>query len=218
MGRFFTALLVSLLTAVPSPGVSTSRSVYELGMRIAIDVPGRIMGIRFWRLPDDAGPHVGHIWSTTGQELAKVTFVNETVSGWQQQMLSTPLDVLPGQIMVSVNSTGGHFAVTVNGLAVPLMNGPLSSPASSGSYGQTGGYPLSTSPNNYYRDVVFDFDDRVGTITIIPVATGGFMATLDGFAPGLYTLGVSMKSVAGIVTTATRDITMPALAEKGAPE
>ncbi len=200
-------VMVSLLTSAPSPNVSGSTAVYELGTRIAIDVPGRIMAIRFWRLPDDDSQHLGHIWSALGLELANVEFV-PAVSGWQEQALEIPLVIAPGQFTVSVDTPiGEHFAVLSGGLSLALKNGPLSSPASGGSYGSVGDFPNLPSPHDYYCDIVFEVEG--GTITIAPDAGGGFAATLNGFSEGPYTLEVAVTSVRGTVTSATREIVMP---------
>ncbi len=212
---FIAGLLVSLLMAVPQPSVSTSTAIFELGTRIAIETPGRITAIRFWRLPDDVGPHVGHVWSATGQEIAQVKFVSETASGWQEQALSSPLSVFAGSVTVSVNSTG-HFAIMANGLDAAFSNGPLSSPIQGGRYGPSGAHPASASSNDYYRDIVFE-PSAIGTIAIAPDGAG-FAATLDGFDPGPYTLSVTLRSSAGVVTTGAVQMTMPIAAAKGAPE
>jgi len=205
---------VSLLSDAPDPDVSKETAVYQLGTRIAVDTPGRVTAVLFWRLPDDAGQHVGRIWSATGQELAKVIFTNETASGWQEQALSPPLAIAPGLITVSVNTTGGHFAVQSDGLADPLEAGPLSSPINAGAYADSG-FPRTGSPNGYYRDIVFE-PDSTGRITITPDAAGGFVAALDGFTAGPYTLGVTLTSESGAVMTATRAIVMPMQSTTGA--
>jgi hypothetical protein len=219
---FLAGLLVSLLTLAPQPGVSSSTPGWELGTRITVEVPGRITAIRFWKSPDDAGPHIGHVWSAAGVELAKVGFTAETVQGWQEQLLSSPLVVTAGQVVtVSVNTTsGGHFPKTVGGLALGLKNGPLSSQPSAGAYGPPGTYPASSHVDSYSRDLVFEADAVDGTISITPDAiTGAFTATLKGFQPGPYTVRVMLEDAAGVVTEAAQPITIvPRSAAKGTPE
>jgi hypothetical protein len=219
---FLAGLLISLLTLAPQPGVSSSTPGWELGTRIAVEVPGRITAIRFWKTPDDAGPHIGHVWSDAGVELAKVGFTSETVQGWQEQALSSPLVVTAGQVVtVSVNTTdGGHFPKTVGGLSAGFKNGPLAAPANGGAYGQPGVYPAASHADSYSRDIVFEADAVDGAISITPDAvTGAFTATLKGFQPGPYTVHVTLEDAAGAVTEAARPITiMPQAAAKGIPE
>ncbi len=219
---FLAGVLVSLLTLAPQPGVSSSTPGWELGTRIAVEAPGRITAIRFWKNPDDSGPHIGHIWSSAGSELAKVGFTSESVQGWQEQKLSSPLVLTAGQVVtVSVNTTtGGHFAKTVGGMTVGLKNGPLSSQPSAGAYGPPGMFPVSSHVDSYSRDIVFEADAIDGTISITPDAvTGAFTATLKGFQPGPYTVRVTLEDAAGAVTEAARPITiMPQAAAKGIPE
>ena len=63
---------------------------YELGMAFQSTVAGQITAIRFWKASNESGTHTGRIWSSTGTQLASVTFTGETASGWQQQALTGP--------------------------------------------------------------------------------------------------------------------------------
>jgi len=213
-------VLISLLTLAPQPGVSTSTPGWELGTRISFDVAGKVTAIRFWKSPDDSGPHVGHVWSAAGVELAKVGFTMETIQGWQEQPLASPLAVTAGQVVtVSVNTTsGGHFAKTTGGLAQGFRNGVLSAPTNGGAYGQPGLFPSSSHADDYYRDLVFDADVPTSGISITADPAGGFVATLNGFTPGPYTLSVTLKDGSGGVTVASLPIIMPPLATAKGPE
>src|SRR5271166_2567980 len=64
---------------------------YELGMKFTSGVAGQIAGIRFWKSSEESGTHVGHIWSGSGQLLATLAFTNESGSGWQSQMFTSPV-------------------------------------------------------------------------------------------------------------------------------
>jgi len=66
---------------------------YELGMKFRVARSGQITAIRYWKSSSDSGTHAGRLWSSTGALLASTTFTGETASGWQQQLLSTPLAV-----------------------------------------------------------------------------------------------------------------------------
>ena len=131
---------------------------YELGMRFSATSAGKIRAIRFWKAPSETGTHVGRLWSTTGQELASTTFSNETASGWQQATLATPLAVTPNvELVVTVNTAGGYYVATNDGLATAVVNGALrSSVGNNGVYGPPGRFPSNTwRASNYFRDIVF---------------------------------------------------------------
>ena len=70
-------------------------------MRFTSANSGVIQAIRYYKPPSETGTHVGRIWSSTGQQLASVTFTNETGSGWQQQTLASPLVIMPAPTMSS---------------------------------------------------------------------------------------------------------------------
>src|SRR6185436_16635775 len=98
-----------------------------MGGRVRSDVAGQITALRFWNGSSENGVHTGHVWTAAGQLLATVTFTNETGSGWQQQMLPSPVAMLANtDYVVSVTTPANqNFVVTFGGLAVPVVNGHL---------------------------------------------------------------------------------------------
>ncbi|WP_246755929.1 DUF4082 domain-containing protein [Bradyrhizobium neotropicale] len=151
-----TSLFTTQTPAQPNftdgPGVD-----WELGMRFTSNNPGQIQAIRYYKSPSETGTHVGYIWSSTGVQLATVTFTNESASGWQQQALATPLTITAGtSYVVSVN-TNSYYAITSQGFASPITNGGLSAPVGAGVYNDVEGvFPNLVYQNeNYFRDVVF---------------------------------------------------------------
>jgi chitodextrinase len=145
-------------TQVPSiQGVNTAPS-WELGTKIVSDTAGQITAIRFWKALAENSPHVGHIWSSSGQLLSTVTFSNETASGWQQQTLNTPLDILANTEYDVTVGTGpnGYFVLTTSAFVNGITRGHLQVPAgNSGLYGSLGVFPTTGGPNNYFRDIIF---------------------------------------------------------------
>lgn len=159
---------ISLLST-QTPQSSTGKTAAELGLRLSSTGSGRITTIKFWKLVDDKGTHVGKVWSASGTLLTSVTFATETAAGWQQQVLATPFALGAGVVVtVSVNTnTNGHFAVILNGLTPKIVNGPL---ATIDGRSSASGWPNALSLHNYFRDIVF-VPDPVPVVTLAPIAT-----------------------------------------------
>jgi hypothetical protein len=130
----------------------------EVGMKVVPAVSGKVHGIRFYKGPGNTGTHKGTLWSPGGIEIATVTFENETASGWQTALFTTPVDVLAGyQYTVSYHAPAGHYAVTGGGLADSRTVSDLTVPANGGAYryGTGGVMPGSSTTVNFWVDVVF---------------------------------------------------------------
>ncbi|MGZ3803656.1 MAG: DUF4082 domain-containing protein, partial [Pseudobdellovibrionaceae bacterium] len=133
-------------------------SDYELGMGFTSSVNGQIKAIRFYKGSLEAGSHIGRIWSSTGQLLASVTFTSETASGWQQQLLLSPLSIQANtEYIVTVNTTNTYYVSTQFGLVTSIIHGNLSSVVgNNGVFGPVGQFPTQTwNSMNYFRDIVF---------------------------------------------------------------
>jgi hypothetical protein len=146
----------------PGPQDPDKRAV-ELGMRFTSDVSGFITGIRFYKYPQNTGPHVGNLWTAGGTWLGSVTFANESASGWQQAMLATPVLIAPNTTyVVSYHTTVGGYASTVFGFENGRNRGPLHalpSGVAGGNgvhrYASTSEFPDQPWYENYWIDVVF---------------------------------------------------------------
>ena len=148
---------------------------YELGMEFETATDGQIDAIRYWKAPSESGTHQGRIWDESGNLLASVTFSNESTSGWQEQALTTPLNIeADSTYVVSVN-VNTHYGFTRNELGTTITNGNLSAIAdgSNGVYNTTpGNFPTQSFQNsNYFRDIVFattppNPDNNPGEITL----------------------------------------------------
>lgn len=155
--RIFGAAPLESFFANPELSNTGNALNYELGLRFRPAVNGLILGIRYWKAPNENIVHVGRVWNDSGTQLASVTFTSETNSGWQQQYLATPLVVTANTFYrVSVNCLNG-FAHTPQGFAASLTKGNLFAPVNAGSYANgAGNFPnLTFNNNNYYRDVIF---------------------------------------------------------------
>ena len=146
-----------LTTQTPGNANVNTGQAWELGVRVRSDVAGQIRRLRFYKGPNENGPHVGHVWSGAGQLLATVTFNSETGSGWQEQPLGTPVAIAANTDYVVSVTTGpnGNFALTPDAFANGLMQGHLQAPANAAVYGVPNAFPTSTAPHNYFRDLVF---------------------------------------------------------------
>ncbi|HMJ36868.1 MAG TPA: Ig-like domain-containing protein [Baekduia sp.] len=159
--------LFSTSDAPSSRGLSTANGrpggpwSLELGVKIEVTQTARLSAIRFWRDPAETGTHVGRIWTTSGTLLGSVTFSGETASGWQQQALSTPLRLTPGQKYVVSVGYNASFGMTGNSvLRNGIVTGPLKSVVdnSNGVYADAAGtFPTqSWYWGNYFVDAVVE--------------------------------------------------------------
>jgi Domain of unknown function (DUF4347)/Domain of unknown function (DUF4082) len=163
-----------------SDGVGSAGD-YELGMEFTSAKAGKIDAIRYYKSPNETGTHIGRIWSSTGTLLGSVNFTSETASGWQQQALTTPINIAANTTYVVSVNANSYFAVSGNGIATTITNGDLSAVAdgSNGVYDLTPGvFPIAASTNNnYFRDIVFSPNtitppnNQSGTITVSGTAT-----------------------------------------------
>ena len=184
----------SLFTSSTVPGAKENDGTpYEMGMRFRSASSGQISAIRFYKVAEDTGVHVGSIFSTNGSKLASVTFSGESLSGWQSQALPSPVSIQANvDYVVSVTSPTGNYGYTEYAFNSPIPRGNLTGLGSL--FGPSdGSIPDQTWVGhgaNYFRDIVF----TEGYVD--PLPTGS--ATLSWIAPTAYTDGNPMP--AGTVT------------------
>ncbi|MHA6731510.1 DUF4082 domain-containing protein [Devosia sp. A369] len=157
---------VSLFAASATPAtisVNDPNGV-ELGMKFTSSQNGTITAAKFYKGPNNTGPHVATLWSSTGTNLGRVSFQNETASGWQTANFATPIAITAGATYVISYHTNGNYSVTGAGLNQAITSGPLTAPSSATSggnglyaYGSSSAFPTSSyNASNYYVDVVFN--------------------------------------------------------------
>ena len=117
------------LTSTPSIVTVNDPNSVELGVKFQASADGKITGLRFYKGPQNTGPHVADLWSATGTLLATATFTNETASGWQQVNFSNPVAITAGTTYVASYHTNGDYSVDPNLFATALTSGPLTAPA-----------------------------------------------------------------------------------------
>jgi hypothetical protein len=156
----------SLFSLVEQPAITSSsdRKAVELGVKFQADRDGVITGIRFYKGTDNTGTHVGSLWTTGGILLARVTFTDESASGWQQASFSTPVPISAGTTYVaSYYAPNGGYSLTSGGLQAARTNAPLRTLANGAeggngvfTYGGAPAFPTDTyGAGNYWVDVVF---------------------------------------------------------------
>ncbi|MFP2909682.1 DUF4082 domain-containing protein [Pyxidicoccus sp. 3LFB2] len=164
---FRPAAPVSIWPATATPAVASVTNDFqalELGVKFRAGVSGNVLGIRFYKGTGNTGTHTGHLWSGTGQLLASATFVNETASGWQQVLFSSPVAIAADTTYVaSYHAPNGAYAFDNAGLANGVASPPLYALAGTANggngvftYGPSGTFPANSFGNsNYWVDVVF---------------------------------------------------------------
>lgn len=144
------------------PSASDTQAV-ELGLRFTPSTDGYADGVRFYKGTANTGIHTGTLWSADGQPLASVQFNNETASGWQTALFSTPVSVSAGvSYVVSYTAPKGGYAYEENywpykaSPSAPLEVASGVGAASPGVYGAPGQFPTRTYGDaNYYVDISF---------------------------------------------------------------
>ena len=100
----------SAATAPANLQASDTGSV-TLGLRFSSDVPGVVTGIRYYKAAGNTGTHTGNLWSSTGTQLATVTFAGESASGWQQASFSSPVAIVANTTyVVSYTAPRGGYS------------------------------------------------------------------------------------------------------------
>ncbi|WP_157157455.1 DUF4082 domain-containing protein [Diaminobutyricimonas sp. LJ205] len=145
--------------AIPQhPAWDDPRAV-QFGTRFTASAAGEVLGIRFYKGAANTGVHTGSLWSTDGTRVAQVAFTDESPSGWQLAMLPESVRLEVGrEYRVTVHSSTGRYAVDLNGLQDPRVSGPLSTPATGGTYVYGTDYPTDLTAHNFWVDVLFAID------------------------------------------------------------
>lgn len=160
---FSTPFTIFQSTSIPVIPV-TSGDPVEVGVKFKTTQSGKIFGIRFYKGIGNDGKHTGHLWNSAGTLIAEAAFTNETASGWQEVLFSSPVAITAGQIYTaSYFSSLGKYGYTNSYFTTTVVSGPIRALAD-GESGGNGVYaysPLSVFPTstysatNYFVDVVF---------------------------------------------------------------
>lgn len=128
-----------------------------VGTAFTVSENAVVTGIRYYRGAGNLGPHSGTLWGPGETELAAVDFDDETASGWQTATFASPVPVSPGRTyVVSYRAPAGGYAVTPGRFTAATEKGPLTVPASGGSFTYGTGYPNRRSTSSYYVDPIVE--------------------------------------------------------------
>lgn len=149
--------------AAPATATVNDPNPVELGMKFSPSTDGIVTGVRFYKGPQNVGPHTGSVWTSTGELLATATFTNESAGGWQTASFTTPVAVTAGSTYVVSYHSNGFYSADAGYFTSSITNGPLTAPSSATSggnglygYGAASAFPTSSfNASNYWVDVIF---------------------------------------------------------------
>lgn len=175
--------------ALPDTAATTDSSSVELGTAFSVAYAAQVTAIRFYKGEGNTGTHIGHLWNAAGDELASVTFENETATGWQRAVLASPVTLVPGETYVaSYLAPNGRYAVTSAYFANPVTNGYVTAPAGNNgrfTYTATGAFPSSSwNSSAYFVDAEVTY---TGETPVVPVTLTARVPAVDatGVDPGV---------------------------------
>jgi hypothetical protein len=136
---------------------------FELGTVFKSDVAGNVVGLRFYKSIQNTGTHTGHLWTAAGALIGTIIFTDETASGWQTAMFTSPITIEANtHYVISYSCPNSHYSRDADYFVAAYDAAPLHAPASeqaegNGRYvGALNTFPwLSSSRANYYVDVLF---------------------------------------------------------------
>jgi methionine-rich copper-binding protein CopC len=173
-------------TYTPSVTSENDSTAYELGVKFTSSASGWIAGVRFYKGAGNGGTHTGSLWSASGSLLATGTFSNETASGWQTLLFTSPVQIAANtQYVASYYDPEGHYAddldqfypgMTGSTGLQPLDSTPLQAVRATATVGNGvfnvggPGFPSSAYQGTGYGvDVIFDTTQPAGAP---PAVTG----------------------------------------------
>jgi len=167
--------------AAPAVVSDNDPAAVTIGTKFRSDQNGYITAIRFYKGPNNTGTHVGALWTASGQQLATVTFGNETASGWQQANFSTPVAITANTVyVVGYHAPNGQYSGDDDYFQLTGVNNPPLHALRNGESGANGVYiygsaiafPTQTyRSENYWVDVVFTTAGAPGDTTPPTVTT-----------------------------------------------
>ncbi len=142
------------------PGGPRRRAADPWSPLLTSTAAGTVTGVRFYKSAGNTGTHTGTLFTAAGEQLATVTFANESSSGWQTATFNQPVAMAANtEYIVAYKSTTGSYSATVNGFGSGLSVGNLRTASDAGAYSYTGDFPSARSGASYLVDVVVQYPD-----------------------------------------------------------
>ncbi|AOT04986.1 DUF4082 domain-containing protein [Arthrobacter sp. U41] len=197
------------------PGIQEARDgvPLTLGVRFSSIAAGTVTGVRFYKSAGNTGTHTGTLFTASGEQLATVTFANESTSGWQTATFNQPIAMTANtEYIMAYKSTTGAYSATVNGFGPGLSVGNLRTPSDAGAYSYTNDFPSARSAASYLVDVVVQYPDPpfvAGAQTPLPGSSSVALDTTvsaalskpaSGSGPALTLTGPGSVEVPGTVS------------------
>lgn len=137
----------------------------ELGTKFRSSVNGFVLGIRFYKTNGNTGAHMAQLYlQSSGALIASATFVNESPTGWQYAIFTTPIAITANTTYVaSYFSPSGFYTSSTNYFTTAVVNSQLTALAD-GTDGNNGVYKYTNTPafpnaafqkSNYWVDPLF---------------------------------------------------------------
>ena len=192
-------------SATPTQITSNDPNAVELGLRWRSLTTGYVTGVRFYKGTLNTGVHTGSLWTNTGTLLATVTFTNETETGWQEALFSSPVPVEANTpYVISYHTDTGFYSFDVAYFqAAGVINEPLEALANgvsgaNGVYRYGGsGFPDSTfNAANYWVDVIFTTSTQTDTTapSVVSTVPADGATEVDAGAPISVTFSEALRS------------------------
>ncbi|MGC2222053.1 MAG: DUF4082 domain-containing protein [Methylocella sp.] len=159
--------------SVPNSQTTDDPNPIEIGVKFSSSTAATVTGFLFYKNSIDIAPHTAELWNASGTMLATATFANESVSGWQQVNLATPVAIAANTTYVVSSHTGGFYSASGNYFTAPVTNGSLTATAGVYTYGTAISFPTSSfNASNYWVDVVVAATAAAPAITSALTASG----------------------------------------------
>jgi hypothetical protein len=185
---------------VPATVTENDSNAVELGVQFESSAGGQVLGVLFYKGPQNTGTHIANLWSSGGTLLATTTFVNETTSGWQQALFPQPIPISPGTVYVaSYHTPTGYYSGNSTYFSTAHSSGVLTAPATgpvSGNglyaYGAASSFPTNSfNATNYWVDILFE---QTAQSTFSLFSLSDTPATVTQNDPNAVEVGVKFES------------------------
>jgi len=196
---------------VPTVGTDNDGQGFNAGLKFRSTTAGNILGLRFYKTTGNSGTHVGALYDpANGALLSSVTYTNETSTGWQTAVFSSPVAITANKTYTAVYfSASGNYTESNNYFAnAGITNGPLTA-LKDGVDGCNGPYDYSSALRrpqscylsaNYWVDVLFSGGSATNSELLQWTAVPGATQYLIQYRPNLSASWISRTTSNNFIT------------------